>query len=566
MKHKYTDKEIQAAIAWACRETYKVHDVWSGLLCINEQDKNFSGDAPARLHLLKSALDKLLEPQPPTADGKTPGQVCHESMYNTPEWKWLLAGDKAACESAASAVLAAFGGAGLEAAIARMEAVTVEELWSLFMQTPSGAGYDEIEAIKCRLIAAAREGQPLTITTLAQDQVQATAAMQAAAEAVLREEMSQPAEIPWTEWRDGECPLKDEEVEEWEFRVRSGEIYNWNPPSERFWRHDGDPTNIIAYRVTKWREGFGPAAVDWKAKCDFWNQRCLEKENDILLQQARAEKAESELANAKEIIASMHSVKLSTLRPIAEAGEVPAGAVRVWGYYYAIEERWTLTTWRDARDTHFADILLPPEAKAPAVEAAKRERPCGLNSALDMMPDEPAETFEAHGKTWTVHAPGDPMPCDGGASIMVLFSGGTEAGSPYCAADLRWNKLDIIGDITGWRYADEPAPAEPVKPWTPAVGDVVTKANPVQDMALGGQMYWRDLARQLAEVWWKCHTIGASLQHGDIDSDVSFSVVCEKHGGQVFHADTPHNAWLKAEKWLMSPDRENFPIATLQPA
>lgn len=100
------------------------------------------------------------------------------------------------------------------------------------------------------------------------------------------------------------------------------------------------------------------------------------------------------------------------------------------------------------------------------------------------------------------------------------------------------------------------------EPWTPKVGD----ANPVQDMALGGQMYWRDLARQLAETWWKCHNIGASLQHGDIDTDVSFSIVCEKHGGQVFHADTPHNAWLKAEKWLMSPDRANFPLATLQPA
>ena len=98
-----------------------------------------------------------------------------------------------------------------------------------------------------------------------------------------------------------------------------------------------------------------------------------------------------------------------------------------------------------------------------------------------------------------------------------------------------------------------------------AVGDKV-QSNPVQDMALGGQMYWRDLARQLADVWWKCHNIGASLQHGDIDTNVSFSIVCEKHGGQVFHADTPHNAWLKAEQWLMSPDRANFPAAALQPA
>lgn len=129
-----------------------------------------------------------------------------------------------------------------------------------------------------------------------------------------------------------------------------------------------------------------------------------------------------------------------------------------------------------------------------------------------------------------------------------------------------WLAAGSPGEVaTKWnRRADEPTP-EPTQPWQPAVGDVV-KANPVQDMALGGQMYWRDLALQLAEVWWKCHNIGASLQHGDIDTDVSFSVCCEQHGGQCFHADTPLNAWIKAEKWLISPDRANFPAATIQPA
>jgi hypothetical protein len=74
-------------------------------------------------------------------------------------------------------------------------------------------------------------------------------------------------------------------------------------------------------------------------------------------------------------------------------------------------------------------------------------------------------------------------------------------------------------------------------------------------MALKGQMYWRDLAKQLAEVWWRCSEIGANLQHGDLDEDISFSVVCVEHGGQVFHGDTPMHAWEKARKWLMSPSR-----------
>lgn len=327
-----------------------------------------------------------------------------------------------------------------------------------------------------RLIAAAREGQPA----------------------------SQPAEIPWTEWHGGECPLKDEEVAEWERKYRTGKTHTGSKPSNFCWTHDTGASDIIAYRVTKWRGGFGPAVVDWKAKYEEaeaelarivaaaheagWNgvenskdlaqfikdqEAALEKWSNYIHLEDHDRIVKGVQDRAKASIAEARQEGLSTLRPIAEAGEVPAGCVRWFTKHGPAAEIIANT---GGPDTHFADILLP-EDKA---------------------------------------------------------------------------------------LADEPKPAEPVKPWTPAVGNVVTKANPVQDMALGGQMYWRDLARQLAEVWWKCHNIGASLQHGDIDTDVSFSVVCEQHGGQVFHADTPQNAWLKAEKWIMSPDRENFPSTTLQ--
>ena len=83
--------------------------------------------------------------------------------------------------------------------------------------------------------------------------------------------------------------------------------------------------------------------------------------------------------------------------------------------------------------------------------------------------------------------------------------------------------------------------------------------NPVNlEMALGGKIYWRDLCKQIASVWWKLNEVGGNLQHGDLDSDVAFSVVLPLHGGRVFHADTPMDAWLNARKWLMSPDRETF--------
>jgi len=197
---------------------------------------------------------------------------------------------------------------------------------------------------------------------------------------------------------------------------------------------------------------------------------------------------------------------------------------------------------------------------------------------------EPA-TFEAHGKTWTRHTPGDPMPCDREANVCVTFRDG-DYSKPGLAKHWSWDKsLSDYEWIIGWRYADpadqpkseleivivaanEQAQQESAQPttspsWTPAVGDVVSS---IPEMALGGQMYWRDLALQLAHVWWKCYKIGASLQHGDLDKDIAFSIVCGRHGGRVFHGYTPENAWYKAEEWLLSPDRENFPAACLTPA
>jgi hypothetical protein len=76
------------------------------------------------------------------------------------------------------------------------------------------------------------------------------------------------------------------------------------------------------------------------------------------------------------------------------------------------------------------------------------------------------------------------------------------------------------------------------------------------ELALGGKIYWRDLALQLAKVWWELTEVKGELQHGDLDSpNCTFSVVLPHHGGRVFHGDTPMDSWNKAKRWLMSPDR-----------
>lgn len=90
-----------------------------------------------------------------------------------------------------------------------------------------------------------------------------------------------PDEIPWIEWHGGECPLKDEEVEEWEFKMRHGHKQKCGQPSLRRWEHLAVETDIIAYRVPKTREPkpkvpLGPedvppgSVVKAKTRTDSW--------------------------------------------------------------------------------------------------------------------------------------------------------------------------------------------------------------------------------------------------------------------------------------------------------
>lgn len=324
---------------------------------------------------------------------------------------------------------------------------------------------------------------------------------------------SASAEIPWIEWHGGECPLRDEEVEEWEYKFRQypNEVTEIarkasSTPNEMVWRHDGSPGDITAYRVLKWREGFGP--VDEESmllnllavihrdgghyRAEHGTRKAVEdayKEWQRLI--SIAEKTEPKSS-------------LSQLRPLAEAGPVPEGCVRVTGYKSQHSKTgWVVTDFTYHGVTHFTDIRLPdpaeanPYAELKAAHAAGKAiqfKPYGCPWEESDTPDftapiacyrikpEPS-TFEAHGKTWTRHKPGDPMPCDGEALVDTLWrmetppcelcSAGHEGG---LAEDWDWSaECQAEHQIIGWRYADEPTP-EPIqiKPWTPAVGDVVT--------------------------------------------------------------------------------------------
>lgn len=71
----------------------------------------------------------------------------------------------------------------------------------------------------------------------------------------------QPEAPAWILHDGGPCPLKDEEVEEWEIKFRNGSLWTGTTtPSFARWNYKDLNGDIIAYRVLKWKPGFGPEA------------------------------------------------------------------------------------------------------------------------------------------------------------------------------------------------------------------------------------------------------------------------------------------------------------------
>lgn len=81
----------------------------------------------------------------------------------------------------------------------------------------------------------------------------------------------------------------------------------------------------------------------------------------------------------------------------------------------------------------------------------------------------------------------------------------------------------------------EPSPRKPV-------------SEPPEEQVNG--LTWKELAIQLAEVWWWCSNNNANLQHGAFDSPhLTFSLVTLGEHGRCFHAPTPEQALEKAQAW-----------------
>lgn len=74
-------------------------------------------------------------------------------------------------------------------------------------------------------------------------------------------------------------------------------------------------------------------------------------------------------------------------------------------------------------------------------------------------------TFEARGKKWTCHTPGDALPDFQGKAILAIDKNRVWTGSN--ATNPHYWSAEYSNPFIGWRYADDPTPP------TPAIGDVV---------------------------------------------------------------------------------------------
>lgn len=429
---------------------------------------------------------------PPVVDGKTPGQIGYDAMVGFfkanqrafLKWEDLSREEKAVREIGASAVLAAFG---------------ADRGWK--------AKYEEASKVAEEWAACSNE----TLQELGRTKAQLEDALDTI-------KQSDSAIGGWNEASDE--PLADNIRR---LVLKYGEVKaelsrqtllhtdaiayaNGNPAFQGYCdglRAEKEKAEAELARITEAAHEAG-----WNGVENPKDVAAFIKGQDELLKQwsthihpeAHDRIVKGVQERAKVAIQEARQEGLSRLRPLSEAGLVPEGCVRVTGSKNTDGE-WELAEAAATDfDTHFADIWPPKQAGTPVEQAdpyaelkaahkAGKVIQCKLDvpdDVWDDMPDpqwgaapheyriKPAETFEAHGHFWTRHTPGDPMPCDGEATVEVLLKEEMHGGyteETQLAREWCW---EDTGDssVIGWRYADAPAP-EPMPDWTPKVGHKV---------------------------------------------------------------------------------------------
>lgn len=308
----------------------------------------------------------------------------------------------------------------------------------------------------------------------------------------------------------------------------SRHISLWAVADSPYWEKEA-PDRLALAQVYEQVRPQSAEMVELRAELDYARKTIEEKSAEIASLKAErdkldtklaeiveaAEKAEAELAAMRQPILADAGISLGQVQGDAwisadnaghnanECNEISAQAVAAVVLAQAVrrmeavpvEELWYAY---EAANTGYGGMgavrarliaAANGEGQAQPVvvnEPPKSEGQPDLSGESEKQPDKPA-TFEAHGKVWTRHTPGDPMPCDGDKDVEIVRGDGRMPGI-RCGFGWNWVKLANPSDeIIGWRYADEPAQAkpEPAQPWTPAVGDTVRlkSGGPVMTVA-----------------------------------------------------------------------------------
>lgn len=243
--------------------------------------------------------------------------------------------------------------------------------WDEFEDKWNDGGWGEAETYRVPL---ATWPLPLPIATLAEDQVD----LPPEANEIINKILSEPEWIPW---HGGECPLKDDEVEEWEWKLRNQ--YCSGPdtrikPSNLRWCHLNDGHDIIAYRVLKWKKSTRtlppietfPVAMEAVTKQesaptdnDSWN--CLLATNARLGR--KVAELENKLTAAEARLKQLEWVPYSERKPTREEAD-DCGYVVITDGINEWQSPWAV---RVKKATHWRPIALPITVDTDRVEFEK---------------------------------------------------------------------------------------------------------------------------------------------------------------------------------------------------
>jgi hypothetical protein len=172
------------------------------------------------------------------------------------------------------------------------------------------------------------------------------------------------------------------------------------------------------------------------------------------LRQAVAELNDRLIERTQDMLAKQTELIQEARQAKRDARDAIAQAVRRMEAVSANE------MWKTFRRTNSLKAVRAHLIAAFKGEGQAQEVPQGEAKAEPATKEAPV-TFQAHGKIWTRHTPGDPRPCDGHKVIEWLLPSELNGKEPFQPMPDTASNPHTWRVAIGWREADEPAQEVP---------------------------------------------------------------------------------------------------------